>query len=473
MLQKVIDFINKYSMLNKGDRVIVALSGGPDSVCLMHMLNEVKEIYDIEIYGAHVNHCLRGEEADEDEAYAERFCRSLGVEFYSKKVDINEMVKRLNLSSETAGREARYSFFNELKERLGANKIALAHNLNDQAETVLMRIMRGAGIEGLQGIKPVRDGIFIRPILVLKREEIESYCAFNQLNPRTDKTNFENIYNRNKVRLELIPYIEKNFNKDILNTLNRLANIVSKDNEYIDEAAGKKYKTYCSFENNTVTLNKRLAEEHEAIISRVIRKALYEINGSLVNIEMIHIGDIIDLFTIGTGKKVALPSGVQAENVYGDIRIYKVNETVQDKTFDGSIVLLAKNDISREILFSRYIEEMDITVGIRLVKKHEIIKFAEDPYKKYFDYDKIINSISIRYRRQGDRFSPYGMKGSKKIKDLFMDLKIPKDERDNIPLLCFDEEIVWVVGYNVSNNYIVTKNTKNILEIKIKKGETK
>jgi tRNA(Ile)-lysidine synthase len=435
------------------------------------MLNDLKAIYNIELYAAHVNHCLRGTEADEDEAYAERFCTELGITFYSKRVDINEMAKKLNLSSETAGREARYSFFNELKERLGASKIALAHNLNDQAETVLMRIMRGSGIDGLQGIRPVRDGIYIRPILALKRDEIESYCEVNNLKPRTDKTNFENIYNRNKVRLELIPYIEKNFNKDIICTLNRLANIVTIDNEYIEEAAVEKYRVYCSLENNMVTVSRKLIEEQEAIVARVIRKALYRVSGSLKNIEMVHIVEIMELFTIGTGKKVILPAGIKAENVYGDIRIYKTNKTILGKGFNGSSIVLEKDNISREIEFSRYIEEMYVTVSIRQVKKEEIIKFGEDAFKKYFDYDKIKSSISIRYRREGDRFSPYGMKGSKKIKDLFMDLKIPKDERDRIPLVCFDEEIAWVVGYNVSNNYVVTKGTKSILEIKIGKGE--
>lgn len=468
MLQKVMDFIERHSMIKKGDKIIVALSGGPDSICLIHLLNKLKDEYGIELYAAHVNHGLRGEEADADESYAEEFCRNLGIEFYSKRVDINKMSKELNISSETAGREARYSFFNELKDRLGANKVALAHNSNDQAETVLMRILRGSGMEGLNGIRPVRDGVYIRPILILSRVEIESYCEINKLAPRTDKSNFENIYNRNKVRLELIPYIQENFNKDIIGTLIRLSSIVVRDNDYIESVAEKKFKQHCSLINDTVTISQKLIEEHEAIISRVLRKAINEVKSNLINIDMIHINDVMDLFTIGTGKRIDLPDGIQAENIYGDIKIYNQNLIKEKHSFKGTVTLLDKS--VNEIPLTRNVDEMNVNVSLRLVEKGENIKFGEDTFKKYFDYDKIKSSISLRYRQEGDRFTPYGMRGSKKIKDLFIDLKIPKDKRDCIPLVCFDEEIAWVTGLSVSNNYSVTKDTKNILEIKVGKG---
>ncbi|MEW8956858.1 tRNA lysidine(34) synthetase TilS, partial [Clostridium sp.] len=221
MIVKVRDFVKENNMISKNDKVLVALSGGPDSICLIHILNELKDELGIEILAAHLNHCLRGEDANKDEEYVREFCKSLNIQCYVKRVDINRYAKERALSSEMAGREARYEFFNDLKEEFNINKIAVAHNLNDQAETVLMRLMRGTGIEGLIGIRPVRDNIYIRPILSLNRHEIEAYCEDNKLLPRIDKTNLETIYSRNKVRLELIPYIEKNFNEDIINTLNR------------------------------------------------------------------------------------------------------------------------------------------------------------------------------------------------------------------------------------------------------------
>ena len=199
-------------MFNDGDKVIVAVSGVPDSICLLHILNSLKRQLNIELCVAHINHCLRGDESDKDEIYVKNFCESLNIEFRSKSVDINKIIETQNISCESAGRNARYDFFNSLREELNAQKIAIAHNANDQAETVLMRIMRGTGLEGLVGIKPIRDNIFVRPLINSTRQEIEEYCFTENINPRIDKTNLETIYSRNKVRLELIPYIQKNFN---------------------------------------------------------------------------------------------------------------------------------------------------------------------------------------------------------------------------------------------------------------------
>lgn len=457
-------------MLHKGDKVIVALSGGPDSMCLIHILKELQERYKIKLYAAHVNHCLRGAEADADEEYVREFCKKANIDFYSKRIDINEVARITNSSTETAGREARYAFFNELKEKLGANLIALAHNFNDQAETILMRIFRGTGMEGLRGIRPVRDGIYIRPILILTREEIEEYCEFNNLKPRIDKSNFENIYNRNKIRLELIPFLKENFNKDILNTINRLSEIISKDQDYLEEVADRKYAQYCSRIGEKVSLEQQLINEHEAILTRVIRRALREVKGDLKNIELVHINEIIELFSMGTGKMINLPEGIIAEKVYSQIYFYKKKDSKFTNQLSSEIIIFDKVN-SQQPSTVKEISEMKLKVYLRIVMKDEVLNFAEDPYKKYFDYDKINSCISIRTRQEGDRFTPYGMEGSKKLKDLFIDLKIPKEERNALPLVCFDKDIAWIVGYRVSNKYIVTKNTKYILEIKIEKGE--
>lgn len=470
MIQKVKEYIDRYSMLHYGDKVIVAVSGGPDSMCLIHILNSLKNLYGLTLYAAHVNHCLRGREADEDEEYVRSFCVENSIGFFSKRVDINAMSENLNISCETAGREARYDFFKELMGRLHADKIALAHNLNDQAETMLMRIMRGTGLEGLHGIRPVRDNIYIRPILLLSRDEIEHYCEAAGLKPRVDKSNYESIYNRNKIRLELIPYIRENFNKDIINTLSRLSNIISRDNEFIEEIAEKRYHEFCIEDNDRIIINSDIIKENEAITSRVIRRAIKYIHGSLKNIEMIHINDIISLFTIGTGKRINLPGKIVCENIYGNIYIYIDEGQKTEEVMDGTEVF-RKTVGSCTLPVNKYIELPGLSISIRLVEKGDNINFGEDSLKKYFDYDKIKNNITMRYRHEGDKFVPYGMRGSKKLKDLFIDLKVPKDERDKAPLICFDDEIAWVVGYRVSNSFIVTKNTKNILEIKIEKGE--
>jgi len=447
-------------MFSPGDKVIAAVSGGPDSICLLHILYRLQEEFNIKLYAAHINHCLRGEEADKDEEYVKDFCRKHAIPCFSREIDINKLAKERGLSSESAGREARYEFFDELFKELGAQKIALAHNANDQAETVLMRIIRGTGIEGMVGIKPVRGNIFIRPLINIRRESIEAYCEENNLSPRIDKSNLENIYARNKVRLELLPYIKENFNSDIISSLNRLSETISIDNNYLESKALKKYEIYCSNKEQKVIIDKEAFIEDEAILSRVIRLALKDVRGNLNNIEKVHIYDIIELQRLGTGKRLTLPENLIAYNNYGNIELGLSKIYVNNKDIKEYELTIGEDN---------YIEQFDINVSIRIIDKNEKINFKEKDYVKYFNYDKLKEKITVRNRKEGDRFSPFGMKGNKKLKDLFIDLKVPKEERDNIPLICFDDEIAWISGYRISENYKVDKNTKNILEIKIKK----
>jgi tRNA(Ile)-lysidine synthase len=460
MLAMVLDTIRKYNMIQDGDKVIVALSGGPDSVCLLHILYSLKQQYNLTLYAAHINHCLRGEESDADEKYAKNLCGRLGIECFVKKVDINKLSKERGLSSESAGREARYEFFEELRNKLQADKIALAHNENDQAETVLMRIIRGSGMEGITGIKPIRGNIFIRPIINIRRDSIEKYCEVNDLRPRIDKSNLENIYARNKIRLELIPYIEENFNEDIISTLNRLADTISRDNDYLENLAQERYKSYCEKKGHKVIIYKEAFEEQEAVLTRLVRKAVNEIKGNLYNVEKVHIYDILKLQEGTTGRKISLPESITAFNNYGNI------ELSRNKTS-------SKNEVQLEYTLSidtkNYIEKFNIFISLRIISPDERINFKDGEYTKYFDADKIKNKIILRSRKDGDRFTPFGMKNSKKLKDFFIDLKIPQEERDKIPLICFDEEIGWVVGFRISENYKISKGTRNILEIKIEK----
>ncbi|WP_138203410.1 tRNA lysidine(34) synthetase TilS [Haloimpatiens lingqiaonensis] len=460
MLQKVLNTIREYQMFHKGDKVIVAVSGGPDSMCLLHMLYLLREDLGIEIAAAHLNHCLRGEEADNDERYVEEYCKKINVEFYSKRVDINKVALEKNISCETAGREERYEFFYELKEKLKAQKIAVAHNANDQAETVLMRLMRGTGLAGAVGIKPIRDNLVVRPIIRLTRGEIESYCEDNGINARIDKTNLQNIYSRNKIRLELIPYMEKNFNKDIVNTINRFANLTWKDNEYIDLSAKDKYKEYCGSECGRIILRKELFKEHEAILSRVLRIALNELKGNLYDLETKHIYDIIHIQKGDTGKQITLPNNIIVANNYGDIHLYKyVPIEREEKQF------------MLEIGENYKIEGYKISLEMEICSKEQEYNLKVNNFTKYFDYDKIKGKITLRYRKPGDKFQPIGMKGTKKLKDLFMDLKIPKEKRDRIPLICFENEIAWVFGYRISEKFKIDNNTKKVLKIQFKRGE--
>jgi tRNA(Ile)-lysidine synthase len=455
LIENVIQTIKTNNMFNAGDIVVVAVSGGPDSICLLHILHRLKEEFKLTLYSAHINHCLRGEEADKDEAYVEEFCKELGIECFSRRIDINKLSQERGLSTESAAREARYEFFDEIVKKLGAQKVALAHNANDQAETVLMRIIRGTGMEGIVGIKAVRGNIFIRPLINIKRESIEAYCEKNSLKPRIDKTNLESIYTRNKIRLELIPYIRKNFNSDIVMALNRLADTMSRDNDFLEGIAYEKFKKYCYVKAEKVIIDKEAFKEHEAVLTRVLRNAINDIKGNLHNIEKIHIYDLISLQSAGTGKKINLPDNIIGFNNYENIEIF-LNKTSDNK--EEKIYPLYINEENR-------IEDYSFKVTMKLISQNEKVGFNEKSEVKYFDYDKIKGGITLRTRRNGDRFVPFGMKGSKKLKDLFIDLKIPQEERDRIPLICFGEDIAWIVGYRISDSYKIDKNTKRILEI--------
>lgn len=468
LVDKALSYINEHSMLKSGEKVLVALSGGPDSVCLIHILYNLQEKLNIQCFAAHLNHCLRGEEADKDEAYSEELCRRLNIPFFSKRVDINALAAKRGISVEMAGREARYEFFDEIKNKYQIHKIAVAHNANDQAETILMRFMRGTGSEGLRGIKPIREGIFIRPILCLSREEIEEYCRINNLNPRIDKTNLEDIYYRNKIRLQLLPYIEENFNSNIISTLNRLAYLIDSDNDYIQEQVDINYNIFCNANEEGLLIHKDAFKLHKAILSRLIRKAYNEFSGIHSNFQKVHVDDIIFLQKQGTGRSINLPGGICAENRYYDIYFFK-KDSKGELVFNEKYIIENINDIKSKLYegFNIYLQDFRLNLNIKRLELKPSLNLKTNNTTKYFDLNKIKGSILLRNRKAGDRFSPLGMKGSKKLKDLFIDLKVPQDKRNDIPLLCFDDDIAWIIGYNISDKYKVDKNTKNILQIKL------
>lgn len=462
MLQKIMETIKENAMLNKEDKIIVGVSGGPDSMCLLHILNTLRNTYFIDIVAAHLNHGLRGKDADEDEEYVKEFCEKNNIEFYSKKVNIEELSNTWGISSEMAGREARYSFFLELFNKLGANKIAIAHNANDQCETILMRIIRGTGLEGLEGIKPVRDEIYIRPLIKVTRDEIEDYCDKNNINPRIDKTNLQNIYSRNKIRLELIPYIKENFNSHVIEVVNRLGENIKVDNDFMEKKSKEVFGKYCNLTSNKVKIKSEAFNEHKALLSRMIRKAVELVKGNLVNFERVHVEYIISLQGGNTGKEIELPGGIRALNNYGEIILSKESKNEIKKNLETyEISLNERNKIGR------------FNIEANTLDKKFLERVKENSLEQYFDYEKVNGNISFRYRKEGDKFQPLGMKGTKKLKDIFMDLKIPKSLRDNIPIICVGEEIAWIVGYRISDKFKVDKTTNKLLKIKLESEEEK
>lgn len=308
---RVLDTITKYNMIQDNDKVVIGVSGGPDSIALLTILNKLKEKWNIKLYVAHINHRIR-KEAEEETEYVKDFCAKIGVEIYIKEINVEEEAKRLKIGTEEAGRNIRYAFFEEVLEKVGANKIATAHQKNDNAETVLMNIMRGTSIAGLKGIEKVRDGKFIRPLIECSREEIENYCKDNKLDPKYDKSNNENIYTRNKIRNLLIPYLQKEYNPNIIDTINRLADLAAQEEQFLNKVVEKEYeKLLISVDNkreNIVILDLKKFNQLDYIIkSKLVLYTIAKVYGRTTGIEKVHIDDIIKLCENNIGNKYLSP----------------------------------------------------------------------------------------------------------------------------------------------------------------------
>lgn len=317
--QRVLETIKKYELIENGNTIIIGVSGGPDSMALLNVFYHLKQSQKIEceIIVAHVNHGIRIE-AEEETEYVEHFCKSKGIMCVTKRENVEELAKIQKIGTEEAGRKLRYAFFDEVAKEVKANKIATAHNANDNAETILMNIMRGTGTSGLKGIEIKREERYIRPLLECTRREIEEYCRENNLQPKEDKTNKENIYTRNKIRNELIPYIQREFNPNIITSLNRLANLAKEENEYFNQQVEKVYQEIVIQEylgneylegNHTIVLDLKKFNTQEIVIkNRLVRYTINRLRKNSQNLEKIHITDIVKLCENNIGNKFLLPN---------------------------------------------------------------------------------------------------------------------------------------------------------------------
>ncbi len=455
MEEKVLKTIREYNLISNNENIVVGVSGGKDSMALLYMLLYAKKHIDFNVIVAHVNHGVRGEEALHDQIFVKEKAKELGLTFYSTDVDMISYSNEHKISPEEAGRELRYEFFRSILESLKGGKIALAHNMNDQAETLMMRIIRGTGIDGLNGMDFINDDI-IRPLLNITRKEIEEYIEYKAIESVLDKTNLMPIYTRNRIRLELIPYIEESFNPNFITALWRLSQTSRDDSNFLKRYTDNKYDDILIDENKeriVLSLDK-FRELDKSIQNRIIIYAIIRIIGIFQGINEEHISNVVNLFNLGkTGKIVELPDGILAKVDYNNLIIerYRAN------------------------IIKPFIHELKIgynqfdALGCGFIIKKIAIEDIDYESKlsniKYFDCDKIKGSLFLRNRKDGDRFIPIGMQGSKKIKDFFIDLKIPRDKRDLVPLVVDKENIIWVVGYRISELYKLTQKTRNILMI--------
>jgi len=422
MEKQVLSTIAEHGMLVPGDSIVVGLSGGADSVALTHFLLGLSD-FDLQIICVHVHHGLRGDEADRDAGFCKEFCEQLGIELVVFEKDAAAEARKMGVTVEEAGRVLRYDCFNQVLRRQGFNKIAVAHNANDTAETIIMQIMRGAG--GIRGI-PAVNGNIIRPLTDTSREGILEYCAGHGLTFCTDSTNNANDYTRNWVRNVLLPQIEANLNPSAKQALQRLAKISGDEADFLDKIAKNAFSECVQHSDNGLKIDLEQLGQHDvAIKRRIVRIALGEALGGMKDITYDHVESLLALETSQSGKRVSLPKGYIAERVYHKICI-KIPVSVDD----FSVTLPRNTPV--------HIPQLEATVHLG----DTILR--ENAFTKALDCGKITD-VQIRNRLKGDRIF-FSNVGTKKIKDFFTDKKIPRENREKAVFIACGQDIILIMG---------------------------
>lgn len=455
---KVRKIIKQFHMARQGDTIVVGVSGGADSVALLHIFCILRNELQLDLKAVHVHHGLRGDEADRDADFVQSLCKEWNVECKIFHFNVVQEANLRGCGEEEAGRLVRYEAFRNVLNNGG--KIAVAHHQDDQAETVLMHLCRGSGLTGLCGIRPM-NGDIIRPLLFCSRKQIESYCQEQGLAYCMDATNAKPCYTRNKIRLNLIPWLEKEINKKTKEHIARTAQVLTLEDEYLQLEAEKALAQARVFSENQeeCILDILILEKlHPAMRRRVLREACALLDGTLKNISYEHILQLEELLEKQSGKKLSLPRGLYGVIQYENLRLFLNNI---HKTQGFCYELQPEKTI--------FIKEINKYVRLSFhgeKKERNFPSIYTKQFTKQFDYDKIGDILYCRSRQKGDKLS-IGRGHEKKLKDFFIDEKIPALQRDSIPLIACREEILWTVGYRKSTKFDVDSQTKNIVWIQI------
>ena len=441
LFEKFKKSIQKRKTIKKGDKIVIAISGGPDSIVMTHLLIRLKKIYDLELFGVHLDHCTRNGQSRKDALFVKNFLDKYSITSFIFEKDVKKMAKNLKISFEQAGRKERYKRFYEVLDKVDGDKIAIGQNMNDQGETILFRLFRGTGLDGLTGIDFKREDKIIRPILDIKRKDIEKYYKKQNLKVAIDHTNKEKIYARNKIRLDILPYVKKHFNKNITESLFKTSELLTADKKLIDKVVDDFVKQKVEFKENKYLLSvNEFNNQLKALKYRLIRKLIFEITNSLKNVSYEMIKGVVNLVNKNQTGKYKLIKDVKFLVEYDKLKVYKLNK-------------LKKNKDKKKL-------------NVQMINKIDKIDFNSEKYTLYIDKDKINGEIFIRNRLPGDSFKPLGMKGTKKLKDYFIDEKINRKERDKIKLVCDDKNIIWIIGHRMDRRYKITSDTKEVLKLK-------
>jgi len=447
--KEVLATSRKYNMFVPGDKVVVGLSGGADSCALLQALFNISKVLDLTLVAAHLNHGIRGEEALRDMDFSKGFSESLGITFISEIADVPLYAKENKISEEMAGRTLRYEFFRRICSQYHCTKIAVAHNKNDRAETIIMNLIRGCGANGLGGIKPT-NGNIVRPLINIGRNEIEEYARENNINYVNDSTNSDNIYTRNIIRNNILKSMSE-INPNVVENIIRTSDIVLDEDNFLSEICKEMYVFDCEKKQVTIERNRFLSL---SVVQKrkIVLNALEALCNSTENISFSHIENIININN--TGKTYLLPNGALV--IYTSDSIIITSEEIEIPTYEYGF---SANSIC-------YVPETGISYRAEYVSEYK-----KEKNSVYIDANGIsIDELIVRTRKDGDFFTPSGFKGTKKVKKFYIDSKIPRHIRNTYPLLEFKGEILAILPLRVSEKFKVTNKTNRILKISLLGG---
>ncbi len=462
---KVKAFMEQQNMVEKGDHILIGFSGGADSVCLFYILQSLEKEYELTLTAVHVEHGIRGEEALRDASFVEELCKKEGVPCFIEYVDVPALAKDAGLSEEEMGRKIRYELFERKAEQVGANKIAVAHHKNDVAETMLFNLCRGTGLAGMCALSPVR-GNLIRPLLALDREEVEEYLRERQLKYCQDSTNEDTKYSRNYLRKEILPRL-KMVNPKVIEHMVQASEMLEGAQDTLKDIIKELEDKHVTYENDGAGVKAALFEEKsDYLISGVLHNVMGRLAGSRKDIQWIHINSVHQLSNMQVGKKITLPYQLVAIKEYNGILVKKITGEEPEKEE-------AEPAISLKIPGKTVLWD-DLVVETRIFSAEEIKDMDKIPDKsctKWFDYDIIKKGISVRYRQSGDYMVVNDNGGKKKLKDLLINEKVPRQDRDGILIFAQEHLVLWAAGVRMGEYGKIHANTKQVLEIKIHGGK--
>lgn len=470
---RVLDFIQRHRLAPRQGGLVVAVSGGPDSVCLLHLLNQLKAELGITLHAAHLNHMLRGPDSEADAIYVAELCVSLGVPVTIARRDVAAYQAEQRCSLEEAARQVRYTFLQEVATSLGTNYVAVAHTADDQAETILLHLVRGSGLRGLRGMQALSfwntdSGAkltVVRPLLEVRRTETEAYCQAHQLSPCYDASNVSPAFLRNRLRQELLPLLAK-YNPAITEALLRTARLLEDDYAFIEEQAEPLWAEVASQEKANLVLDSaKLASLHPSLQRHLLRHALEQFLGNLRDIEAVHIEQMRAVLAgqRRTGKRLSLPGGLTLAVDYGKAILgYEPEALCPLPPLEGHHPIKVPG-------------ETDLPgwrVRARQLPRKEVPLEQANPWQACFDLDKLGAALAVRGRRRGDRFQPLGLAQPQKLQDFMVNARIPRSWRDRVPLVISGEDMIWVVGWRIADPVKVTAQTRRVLCLEFEQAKS-